>query len=123
MYSKEKLYETFGELLYAIALADGRIQDAEVSELKEMIKFHPLAKDIFWSFNYEKGKGTTVEAAYNKAIDIFKHHGPAAEYKDFEEILAKVATACEGISPEEKDLIERFRKDLTGTFQNDSNIK
>src|SRR5690606_17819490 len=123
MYSKEKLYETFGELLYAIALADGRIQDEEVSALKEMIKFHPLAQDILWSFNYEKSKETTVEAAYNKALDIFKHHGPAAEYKDFEEILARVAAACEGISPEEKSLIENFRKDLTTTFLNDSNIQ
>lgn len=123
MYSKEKLYETFGELLYAIALSDGRIQDEEVAELKEMIKFHPLARDIMWSFNYEKSKSTTVEEAYKKAVDIFKHNGPAAEYKDFEEILAKVAAACDGISSEEKRIIDSFRQDLTSTFLKDPNIK
>jgi hypothetical protein len=122
MYSKEKLYETFGELLYAVTLADGKIQDEEINQLKEIIKYHPLSDDILWSFNYEKSKNTTVYEAYAKAIDIFKFNGPAEEYKEFEEILNAVANACNGIGPEEKKLIDAFRSELTNAFMENENI-
>ena len=37
MTDKEKLYETLGELLYAVALADGIIQKSEKNSLKELL--------------------------------------------------------------------------------------
>ena len=41
MTDKEKLYETLGELLYAIAKADGVIQAEEKEALEKMFKNHP----------------------------------------------------------------------------------
>ena len=41
MGDKEKLHDTFGELLYAVAMADGVIQEAEENAMKEVLKDHP----------------------------------------------------------------------------------
>lgn len=48
--SPEKLYEAFGELLYVIAMADGLIQENEITALEQVLAENPWAADIKWSF-------------------------------------------------------------------------
>ncbi len=120
MVSRSKLYDAFGELIYAIALADGDIQDSEVDELNKILMNHPWSKEITWSFLYEQNKHHSVEAAFNKAMDIFKEHGPDPEYKFMVDVMIKVAEAFQGIVPEEQALINRFQKELKDKFLRDT---
>lgn len=119
MISKEKLFDAFGELIYAVAQADGLIQNEEISTLKQVLAQHEWAKEVQWSFDYEKNKQTPIQEAYAKALDTFKQYGPAPEYKYLIEIIEAVAQASEGIEPAEKKIIEGFQSDLKTQFIND----
>jgi uncharacterized tellurite resistance protein B-like protein len=123
MVPKEKLYEAFGELIYAVAKADGVIQGEEVTALEEILKKHSWGKDIVWSFTYEAQKNHSVEYVYQKAIDIFKENGPASEYEHLISILQSVAEASQGTSANEEGVINQFQHDLIKKFKEDMNIK
>ena len=87
MKKKERLYEALGELIYAVAKADGLIQKEEFSMLDSLLKDHPWASTIKWSFNYEVSRNKSLDDIYEKAINHCQHYGPAPEYieltKDF----------------------------------------
>jgi len=119
MIKKTKLYDAFGELLYAIAIADGEIQKEEIAALEKLLSEHPWAKEIKWSFDYEFQKAHTVESAYNNAIDICKEYVPNPEYKYLLEVMTQVAGAFGGIVPQEKKIIDKFVIDLKDRFIHD----
>lgn len=108
----EDVYEAFGELLYAVAMADGEIQDEEVNVLNKILADHQYAKEIKWSFQYETQKATTVTDAYEKALSTMVEYGPFEDYPFLFDALEKVAHAFQGIMPEEQELIENFREEL-----------
>lgn len=122
MTNKEKLYETLGELLYVIAKADGIIQAAEIDALHELLRAHPWASAIKWSFDYETNKNTSPEDVYNKVINYCHVHGPAAEYDEFIDAMKFIASASQGIDTNESTIITSFSKDLIERFQRDVNL-
>lgn len=122
MVTKEKLYEAFGELIYAVAKADGVIQGEELTALESILKNDSWAKDIVWSFKYEMAKNHPLAYVYNKAIDVFKEHGPASEYTHLVSILQAVAEASQGTSSQESGVINQFQQDLIQKFKQDMNI-
>jgi len=119
MKDKEKLYETLGELLYAVALADGVIQPSETDRLKEIMDHHPWGKEIQWSFDYEIKKENKFQDVYDKAISYCHTYGPAPEYDEFIELLSLVADASEGIDKHEELVISNFSKHLIARFKAD----
>lgn len=119
----EKVYEAFGELLYAVSLSDGELQAEEEAKLKEILSGHEWEEDILWSFNYEKGRQRSVRDAYARAMDVFAEYGPYKEYEKFFEVLEKVAEASSGIDEEERALIDSFKSELLERFQNDKRIQ
>ncbi len=119
MIKRERLYDAFGELIYAIAMADGEVQQEEVETLEAFLSHHPWAKEIKWSFNYENMKNHSVEEAYNNAIDICKENGPDPEYKYILEVMTSVAEAVDGIVPQERKILDDFRFDLRERFIHD----
>ncbi len=119
MVKREKLYDAFGELIYAIAMADGEVQEEEVRSLEQHLNQHPWAKEIKWSFNYENEKHKTVEESYRNAIDICMINGPDPEYKYLLDIMISVAGAFDGIVEQEKKIIDDFRHDLLERFVKD----
>jgi hypothetical protein len=124
MAKLEKIYEAFGELIYSIAKSDGDIQKEEKEELLKVIKDHKWAYDIIWSFDYENEKNRlSVKDAFTKAMNVFKQHGPFAEYEQFILVLEKVAGAFQGINSEEMALITNFRTELTQHFKDSPNVK
>ena len=120
MTELERLYDTMGELLYAIAMADGEIQPEELTTLDEVLKGHPWAEAAKWSFNYEKGKNSDVDTTYQKVIAACHAYGPSPIYNDFISAMTKVAEAVGGIDPNEEKIINNFSKDLTERFQKDT---
>ena len=119
----EKVYEAFGELLYAVSLSDGELQEEEETRLKEIIKGNKWEEDILWSFNYEKGKQNAVKEAYKRALDVFAEYGPYREYEKFFEVLEQVAEASAGIDENVRQLIDSFKDELLERFKNDESIK
>jgi len=122
MVSKEKLYEAFGELIYAVAKADGIVQDEEVEALHKILSYHSRAAEISWSFNYEHSKNNSVESAYSKAIDIFKENGPDPEYDFFIEAMEIISDSNNGVDINERKIMEKFKSDLLNQFKNDISI-
>lgn len=115
----DKLYEVLGELLYAVAKADGFIQDEEKEKLKELFHDHGFGSDIVWSFEYEESKSKPIDEIYNKVINFCHSYGPAPEYEEFIKAMKIIAEATEGINEEEAKIIDSFSKDLLERFQRD----
>lgn len=115
--SKEQLYDAMGELIYALALSDGAVQDEEITALEQVLKAHPWAAAIQWSFDYENQKKKPLEEAYQKAMTTCKDYGPSEEYAFLLEVLQTIAEASEGMVTPEAELIIRFREELTEHFQ------
>ena len=121
MTKLEQLYNTFGELLYVIAKADGIIQNEEYEALNELLKNHTWAKEIKWSFDYESKKDSDIENIYNKVINFCHAYGPTPVYEEFIEAMTIIAESSKGIEKSESDLINSFSADLIKRFQKDLN--
>lgn len=119
MVNKDRLYQTFGELLYVVAITDGVIQKKEVQALEEILKAHPKGKEIIWSFNYENEHENDAEALYKKVMEVFSDHGPDHEYEFMLYALEKVANASKGKDGEEQKIITNFSLDLLERFKKD----
>ena len=118
-YPKEKLYETLGELLFVIAMADGEVQETELAALKNLLAKHPWAQEIEWSFNYELSRNSSVEDTYKKVIDFCTHNGPTPEYEEFISAMEMIAESSDGIDENESKVIKGFSKDLIDRFKKD----
>lgn len=124
MVTKEKLYEAFGELIYAVAKADGLVQAEELITLEKILRGHPWASTIHWSFDYENSKHTKVSEVYKRAMDTFLQHGPDAEYAYLVEILEEIAKAGSGtIDEKEQRIIDAFQLDFKNRFIQDMSEK
>lgn len=119
MRNTEKLYESFGELLYVMAMADGKIQSAELNVIKNKLANHPWGKDIKWSFDYEVKKQRNVDLLYNRVIAYCEEHGPDKEYAFLLNTLDEVATASNGMDSNEQVIIDDFKRDLIKRFKSD----
>ncbi len=119
MANQEKLYEAFGELLYVVAMADGMIQEEEISTLENLLAQHPWGRDIKWSFDYERKKERDVEGGYAKVIDFCKFGGEHAEYKNMIDIMQKVAAASNGVDTSEQEKIDSISAALSSKFKQD----
>lgn len=114
--SQERLHDAMGELIYAVAKADGLVQESELQKLEEILQHHPWASQIHWSFNYEQNRDNSLEDVYAKALETFKEYGPSAEYEFLLEVLYEIAKASHGLNTEEAQLIVRFKLDLKAHF-------
>ncbi len=119
MTDQEKLYETFGELLYVIAKADGVIQDEERNSITELLKDHEWSKEIIWSFNYEEKKKNSIDDLYKKVISVCHKIGPSPIYNEFINGMNTIANASNGIDESESEKIDSFSKDLIARFKAD----
>lgn len=118
-HNHEKLYEAFGELLYVVAMADGFIQEEEISALERVLAEHPWAADIKWSFNYERKKERAVEEVYARVLDYCTNAGPSPEYQNMIEVMEAMAKASDGIDQEEKEVMDSFSNTLIQKFKSD----
>ena len=109
---KEELFKAFGELLYAVASSDGSIQLEEKVLLTQLVAHHQYAFDIINAFKSHVNTAYSVEEAYTNAINAFKAYGHFEGYQEFKLIMEELAIACNGISKEEKHLIDNFIKEL-----------
>ena len=116
MSSKERLYDAFGEIIYAIALADGIVQAEEIDKLQEIVSRHPWASQIKWSFDYEFSREKDITTSYNSALFRLKDHGPDPDYKYLIDFINEIADASSGIDDNEEKMITDFRESLRAHF-------
>ncbi|MDB5274214.1 MAG: hypothetical protein JWO58_2581 [Chitinophagaceae bacterium] len=115
--SKEQLFEAFGEILYALAAVDGKIQEEEKVLIAQAIKHHRYEYDILFSFKQEITSTRTITDAFNNAMLTFRAYGAFDGYSDFKIILENLAESCQGISAEEQKIIDQFHKELLTNFK------
>ena len=116
MISEHRLYSTFGELLYLVAMSDGVVTENEVNKLDEILKDHPASENIKWSFNYELNSNNSIEDLYNKIIETYSDHGADEAYDFFIDALRKLAQADGNLDKKEEILINQFSSDLIERF-------
>ncbi len=121
MDAKGSLFYALGQLSYAIANADGKVQKEEKDN------FHKILEEQFNAINPEmdtaeiifellRRDATDPQTAYNWAmnqIKLYSHHFDANFKKGFIATIKKVAEAYPPVEPEEKALIQQFEKDLS----------
>lgn len=122
-------YTALGQLVYAIAKADGSVQTEErskifnfvISQLVELEEKTGRGKEALMAFNTEKefhrlrDENKSVKVAYQQFADFLDAHR-----EDFDEkmkttcvnLMEKVALAYNGIEPPEKALIEKAKEKI-----------
>ena len=122
-------YTALGQLVYAIAKADGSVQTEErskifnfvISQLVELEEKTGRGKEALMAFNTEKefhrlrDENKSVKEAYQQFADFLD-----ANMVDFDENMKKtcvnlmenVALAYNGIEPPEKALIEKAKEKI-----------
>jgi uncharacterized tellurite resistance protein B-like protein len=112
------LIQALAELAYSISMADGELQPSERKAFEEII-ISELGKDSWSAKNrfaiLQERITPNVEQSYKFALFAIR-----TNKKDFSEslrskfinVIQKVADASDGLSDEEKALIDRFKEDI-----------
>ena len=100
--------DVFGKILYAVAMADGEVQQEELDELKRIVEEDNWAKEIELSFNEALGLQMDPKIVFYKNIRIFKTLETEEYIPYFINLMERIAEAYDGIIPEEKELITTF---------------
>jgi len=120
MDAKQHLFYGLGHIAYAVALADGKLQESE----KEI--FHRLMKEemarVDSDFDYSdiifqvlEKEHVDFETAYHWGIDAIRlgdHKMTPALKWEFLDIIYKVAERFPPVTIKEHEIISRFARDL-----------
>jgi uncharacterized tellurite resistance protein B-like protein len=118
----ENLYYAAGELAYVIARADGLVQPEErekftklaLSELTQGDSGSVDVPQIIFQL-LERKKHYDAETTYNWAMETirnFSHYLSPQLKEKFVHILEKVAEAFPPVTPEETEILRRFKADI-----------
>lgn len=120
MDAKESLFYALGQLSYAIANADGKVQKEEKDN------FHNILKEQFDAISHEidsaeiifellRRDATDPQTAYNWALNqikLYSHHFDNQMKQGFIATIKKVAEVYPPVEPEEKAIIQQFERDI-----------
>ena len=106
--------EVFGKILYAVAMADGKVQQEELDELKKIVMEDEWAKEIELSFDEALDLRMDPKIVFYKNIRIFNTLQTEEYMPYFINLMKRIAMAYDGIVPEEKALIMEFCKKSSG---------
>jgi tellurite resistance protein len=121
--SRQNIHKAMGSLAYAIAKADGQIQEQEKEVIRKLAQkeFELNDSDNEWienMFSQLEENEISLEDAYNYALDVLE----ANRYDfDFDQnmkekcvrFMERIAEEFGGISTDEQLVIKRFKKDIS----------
>lgn len=118
----ENLHYAIGELAYAVACADGKVQKEEQKKFHDIVDAELRCKDydfdvsdiIFRIMGKDK---TDSETTYKWAMDQIKlnsHYLSPKLKETFIKVMEKVAKAYLPVTTREQTIIDRFKKDIAG---------
>lgn len=120
MDAHQSLFYGFGQVAYALAISDGKVQLEEKQRFKEIVEngIRSVTADFSYSdiiFQILDSEHMGPDFAYRsgmKAIELGSHH-LTSELKDaFLQTLDHVASAFVPMTADESEIIIRFRTDL-----------
>ncbi|MDW7690908.1 hypothetical protein R9C00_20880 [Flammeovirgaceae bacterium SG7u.111] len=114
--NKEKLYDAFGELLYATFKVEGAIRGEVLVKLEESLAHYNWGAAALWSFNYEQDHNRSIEDAFDKAYYTFEEFGPNEEYATLFSLLERLSNKKHYISKRGRVMIEKFKRRLNKKF-------
>ena len=118
----ENLHYAIGELAYAVAYADGKVQKEERKKFHDIVAAELRCKDYAFDVSdiifqiLDKDK-TDTETTYKWAMDQVRmnsHYLSPQLKTTFIRVMEKVAKAYPPVTKNEQNLIERFKKDIAG---------
>ena len=129
MEARQNIYYALGILAFAIAKSDGKINWEEKEKLFEIVK-REMDHDIDFEyaeiiFQLLERDNLGFEKTYNWAIDELQkgRHYLSPEIKQkMIDTVEQIARAFDKVSSEEKDIIDRFKKDIQ-TIGSDNYLK
>lgn len=112
------LYRALAELAYTIALSDGTLQESErqaflASIQKKLGEDYWIAESRFEIL--EESVQPSLDSAYNYTLLTLRRNWRqfSEELRDrFLEVMDEVSQAYQGKSPEEEEILSRFKNDL-----------
>jgi uncharacterized tellurite resistance protein B-like protein len=120
MNSIENLHYAMGELAYAVARADGTLQQEErrkfhdivTGELQNKKYSFNISDIIFHLMDKDKYDTKTTYDWAMRQIRLNSHYLSPELKEKFIDVMEKVAEAFPPVSVEEKDIIERFKEEI-----------
>ncbi len=121
MEKREYLFYGFGQVCYALAMSDGKVQKSEHDDLIKLLKdeFEVLDIDfdvleISFELMFRDGIENSEEAYAHgiKNIQTGKKYITSDLKANFNRILMNVADSFKGVDPTEMNMIRTFNKDM-----------
>lgn len=121
MTSLENLHYALGELAYAIAAIDGKVQMEERKKFHDIISAEIHSKDYDFDVSgiifqiLDKDKQLDTKMMYDNALHTIKtnSHYLSPELKaTFIIVMEKIAKAFPPVTDTERNLLERFKTDI-----------
>jgi len=109
------LYLGLGNLVYALAKLDGRVEVEEGNVARRLLKQQPFGRLALHAFFLLENCEASGDEAYAFAIRRFSSNRPALTEpvkQQFVAMLTQIAGAHNPISRKEAEFITRFRHDL-----------
>lgn len=118
----ENLYMAVGELAYAVAMTDGKLQPDERQKFQEIVtkglnqgnRDLDIADIIFKIMSKDK---TNASDAYDQAIKeihLNSHYVSPQMKSTFISVMADIAKAYLPVTAAEHQMIEKFKSEITG---------
>jgi uncharacterized tellurite resistance protein B-like protein len=116
----QNLHYAIGELAYAIARADGTVQEKERRKFHDMVAAEircggsefDIAEIAFHLLDRENMDTPTTYAWAMNEIRLNSHYLSPELKKEFIRFIEKIAKAYPPVTIGEQDLIEKFKQDL-----------
>ncbi|MFY9308331.1 MAG: TerB family tellurite resistance protein [Bacteroidia bacterium] len=120
MTSLESLHYAMGELAYCMARIDGVVQKEERQKFFEIVKAEldvhhsdfDISKIIFQIMEKDKMSAETTYEWAMKEIKLNSHYLSPELKQSYITIMEKIAEAYPPVTPEESNILERFKKDI-----------
>jgi hypothetical protein len=121
MEKREYLFYGFGQVCYAVAMSDGKIQKSEHDDLMKLLKgeFEELDIDfdvleISFELMFRDGVENSDDAYQHgiKNIDTGKNFLTKELMNHFNRILMNIADSYKGVDKDEMNIIRTFNKDM-----------
>ncbi len=118
----QALYSTVGQLAYIITMADGRMISNEKKAFQKIIQenFGVFDKLIEERFQVLQDIGEAdLESTYEHSLYLIRQNKKALDEEIIQNCLSVMTQLAQvaGIKPEEKEFIERFKKDVYEIYQ------
>ncbi len=117
MDAKQHLYYALGIMAFAVAKADGKVQNQERQMIHKIVSEesgHKIdfgyAEIIFSILQKEKSGASPIYDWAIHSIDLGKHHLTETMKEQFVAVIKKIAEAFPPTTPEENELIDKFSR-------------